>query len=490
MLTGVVDCWWLLIGGVFEILIGRGSGGMTDTAAIPAAKSGSPSAPNDADGQPAAGADLVPLNRSPGFWMLMGYAVVFGVVIAFAALIFLALMKGGTHAWFTLPKIPGWGSGHLWWIAVTAGAGLLVGALRRAFRFPDKIPGTVQEMKEARVEPSTVLQKAAISVVSLAGGASLGPEAAVGAMGGGLGTWVSERRKLSDDLRAANTLSGMSAGFGALLSAPYLATMLITEVGRPKSRRLMDVLIAGLLSSTVAFAVFFPIAGDSFVGLYHLAAYKYHDWQLAAAIPIGLLAGAIALITVVAIGLCTKVAGALIKDSILRALVGGILFGLIGVALPLTLFTGDTALTTVVAEAPILGAGLLVAVVFAKILTFALCQATGFIGGPFFVALFIGGTAGAALHLLIPGLPEALCVTTMMAAMPGALVAAPFSLLLLVVLVTQVGTLETAPVAIAVLTAYLAVSGSGVLMALIRKGQQNAAPSDGATAAKPAPSTP
>jgi hypothetical protein len=44
--------------------------------------------------------------------------------------------------------------------------------------------------------------------------------------------------------------------------------------------------------------------------------------------------------------------------------------------------------------------------------------------------------------------------------------------------VTQIGTLETAPVAMAVLTAYLAVSGSGTLMALVRKGQQKAAPSD------------
>jgi chloride channel protein, CIC family len=429
-----------------------------------------------APGEPSNGrqsaSELTPLNQQPGFWPMMGYAVLFGVVIAFAALIFLAVMKGGTKAWFELPKNPDWFSGNLWWVAVTGGAGLLVGLLRHLLRMPDKIPGSIDEMKDARVEPSGVLPKVVVSVLSLAGGASLGPEAAVGGMGGGLGTWVSERRKLDDELRAANTLSGMSAGFGALLSAPYLATMLVTEVGQPKAQRLMQVLVAGLLSSTVAFAVFYPIAGDSFVGIYHLVPYKFHDWQLAAAIPIGLLAGAIALITVVAIGLCMKVFGGLIKQPIVRPLVGGILFGLIGVALPLTLFTGDSALTTVLHDAPLLGAGLLISVVLAKILTFALCQASGFIGGPFFVALFIGGTAGEALHLVIPGLPEALCVTAMMAAMPAALVAAPFSLLLLVVLVTQIGTLETAPVAMAVLTAYLAVSGSGTLMALIKKGKE------------------
>ena len=71
--------------------------------------------------------------------------------------------------------------------------------------------------------------------------------------------------------------------------------------------------------------------------------------------------------------------------------------------------------------------------------------------------------------MLIPWLPEGLAFTAMLAALPAALVAAPFSLILLAALTTQIGTLQIAPVAVAVLTAYLAVSGSGVLMSLARK---------------------
>ena len=71
--------------------------------------------------------------RSPGFWSLMRNAVVFGVVLAFAALAFLGMVNAGTNLWFTLPKNPGWLDGSLWWVAVTAGAGLLVGVLRRFF---------------------------------------------------------------------------------------------------------------------------------------------------------------------------------------------------------------------------------------------------------------------------------------------------------------------------------------------------------------------
>ena len=123
-----------------------------------------------------------------------------------------------------------------------------------------------------------------------------------------------------------------------------------------------------------------------------------------------------------------------------------------------------------------LGAGLLIAVVFAKILVFAVCEATGFIGGPFLVMLFIGGTAGMAAHVLIPGLPAGLAFTAMFAALPASLVAAPFSLILLGVITTQIGALQIAPVTIAVITAYLAVSGSGLLMALARRQRKPASP--------------
>jgi H+/Cl- antiporter ClcA len=405
----------------------------------------------------------------------MRYAVLFGVVLAFAALAYLGLVSGGTDLWFTLPKDPGWLDGHLWWVAVTAGAGVVVGVLRRVFRLPTKLAGTVEELKDQRVEPSTALQGVAVSLVSLVGGASLGPEAGLGMLGGGLGTWVSERRNLDDDMRGTNTLTGISASYGGLLSSPILATILVLELARPKASRVMDTLVGALLSSTVAFAVFFPIAGSTFVGIYSLPSFEYEDWQLLAAVPLGLVAAALALITALAIAILTRLTARLRERTILCSTIGGIVFGLVGVALPLTLFTGTDQLATIIDDGEALGAGLLIAIVFAKIFVFAVCEATGFIGGPFLVMLFTGGTAGIATHLLIPGVPEGLAFTAMFAALPGSLVAAPFSLILLGVITTQIGALQVAPVTVAVLTAYLAVSGSGLLVSLARRQRKPAA---------------
>ena len=268
----------------------------------------------------------------------------------------------------------------------------------------------------------------------------------------------------------------MSAAYGGLLSSPLLATMLVLEIARPKARQFGGHAGRGAaVRPRSRSPCTFRSRGRRSSGSTRCRRSSTRTGSCSRPFPLGLVAGALALITVVAIGLVTKLIAPLAKRTIVRATIGGVAFGLVGVALPLTLFTGTDQLTTVIHDGAALGAGLLIAVVFAKILVFALCEATGFIGGPILVMLFIGGTAGTVTHLLIPGLPEGLAFTAMFAALPGALVAAPFSVILMGALTTQIGTLQIAPVAIAVLTAYLAVSGTGTLMALANRARKPAA---------------
>jgi hypothetical protein len=61
------------------------------------------------------------------------------------------------------------------------------------------------------------------------------------------------------------------------------------------------------------------------------------------------------------------------------------------------------------------------------------------------------------VHQMFPGMPLGLTFTCMLAAVPGALVSAPFAVVLLAAFMTQVGALQTAPILIAVVTAFLAI---------------------------------
>jgi membrane protein implicated in regulation of membrane protease activity len=63
------------------------------------------------------------------------------------------------------------------------------------------------------------------------------------------------------------------------------------------------------------------------------------------------------------------------------------------------------------------------------------------------------------------GVPLGLAFTCLLAAVPGAVVSAPFSMVLLAAFLTQVGALQTAPILIAVVTAFLAMEGVKYLVA-------------------------
>jgi H+/Cl- antiporter ClcA len=418
----------------------------------------------------------VPVTRQRDFWILMAYAVALGIFGAVAGLAFMGVIGVGGD-WYT-DSNPDWFGGHWWWVAVAAAAGVGVGVLRRLTRLPEQIPGLIDDLKEGEVNPRLVPGIVAVSAVSLIGGASLGPEKALGSMGGGAGSWATRRRGVDGEDRQVNTLAGFAGAYGGLFSSTVLVVMLILEVARPGGERLTKTLVGTIVASSVSFGIYFAIAGAVFLDAYKMPAYEYEDWQLLAGVAFGLLAAVI----VTVLGVVVKLASRLFdrfRSTIVRPMIGGAVFGLVGVALPLSMFTGSDQLETVISDAGTLGVGLLIALVIAKILTFAVCQASGFVGGPIFPALFIGGTAGIAVHEVFTSVPTGLAFTCLLAAVPGSLVMAPFSMVLLAAFLTQVGALQTAPILIAVVTAFLAMEG--VKYRVARRKQPGTVPQQQAT---------
>jgi len=404
-----------------------------------------------------------PVAATRGFWMLMGYAVVLGIFGAFAALVFLGIIGRGAQ-WYSASD-SGWFGGHWWWLAVTVAAGVVVGLLHRLMHLPEQTPGFVADLADEHVDTRLVPGIAVVSAVSLMGGASLGPEKALGAIGGGAGTWLSKRRQLSTDDAQVNTLAGFAGAYSGLFSSPVIIVMMILEVARPGGNQLTKALVGSIVAASVSFGVYFAIAGAFFVDAYQVPTYEYESWQLLVAVGLGLFAAVTVTVLVALIQLMTKLFARMRLPGIAKAALGGLAFGLIGVILPLTMFNGSDQLKTVIHEAGTLGAGLLTVLVIAKMLTFAVSLGSGFVGGPVFPSLFIGGTAGVLVHQMIPGVPLGLAFTCLLAAVPGSLVSAPFAMVLVAAFLTQIGALQTAPILISVVTAYLAMQGVKFLLA-------------------------
>ena len=152
---------------------------------------------------------------------MIGYAVLLGVLGALIGLAFLGVNKVGSR-WFE-PTNLGWFGGKWWSVAVTAGAGLLVGILHHLMRLPDKTPGVLEDLNTGRADPALVPGILVVSAVSLMGGASLGPEKTLGSTVGGAAAWISQRRGLSDEQIQTNTFSGFAGPMAGFCPAPWMS---------------------------------------------------------------------------------------------------------------------------------------------------------------------------------------------------------------------------------------------------------------------------
>ena len=303
----------------------------------------------DHERPPSSSAPAPPFPQTPQFWVLMVYALGLGVFGACAALLFMGVIGLGNN-WYTASD-PGWFGGQWWWVGVTAAAGVVVGLLRRLTHLPAKIPSLIDDLEHAHVDLRSVPGIVAVSAASLIGGASLGPEQALGSMGGGAAEWVSRRRGLDDEDDEVNTLAGFAGAYGGLFSSTVIVVMLILEVARPGGQRMAKTLAATIVSSSVSFGIYFVVAGAFFLDAYQVPSYAFEDWQLLAGIGLGLFAA----VVVTAAGhrdasWRVGMFGRLKVPAIVRPLIGGLVFGVVGVILPLTMFTGSDQLKTVLAD--------------------------------------------------------------------------------------------------------------------------------------------
>ena len=277
-----------------------------------------------------------------------------GIFGACGALLFMGLIGFGNN-WYTASDL-GWFGGQWWWVGVTAAAGVVVGVLRHVTRLPAKIPSLVEDLEQEHVEVRLVPGIMVVSAASLMGGASLGPEQALGSMGGGAAGWASQRRALSDEDKGVNTLAGLASGeAGGLFSSSLVVLMFILEVARPGGQRMAKAVAAMIVSASVSFGIYFVVAGAFFVDAYPVPSYQFEDWQLLAGIGLGLFAAVVVTVLGTAMKLAAGVFGRLKVPAIVRPLIGGLVFGVVGVILPLTMFTGSDQLQDVLKDGGTLG---------------------------------------------------------------------------------------------------------------------------------------
>ena len=391
-----------------------------------------------------------------------------GVPAALLAAAFIAVVHELEHwLWHDLPERLD-ASGPPWYLVLglpVVGACIVLAARRL---LPGE--GGHEPLEGISVQPTPIAHAPGIALAALgtlAFGAVLGPEAPLIALGSVIG--VAAARFARADAAAEKVLStaGSFSAISALFGGPLVAGMLLLEAGVGLGSALIPVLVPGLVAASVGYLVFIGL-GDwggidttalSVPGLPVYDGVLLRD--LVIAVGVGIV---IALLVEVVrrfaarlsgpsrgvIGVTPLLIGGALAVGILALLADGL-----GASSQDVLFSGQDSIPHLIAE----DSGRIVLILLvAKALAFAVCLGCGFRGGPVFPAIFLG-VAVATLAVIAFDISPTLAVAVGTAAGTAAMTRLLFASILFAGLLVGTAGAEAVPAAaLAAVAAWLTMA--------------------------------
>lgn len=328
--------------------------------------------------------------------------------------------------------------------------GLVVGLGWWAFRrWTAPLSGVDDAVRDGtgRLPLREATAEAALQIVAVGVGASLGREGAPRLLGAALAGWLADRTGLGPPQRRTLLACGAGAGLAAVYNVPLGGALFTLEI-LLMSVALRDV-IPALISSSVATAVAWPVLSSA--PTYQVAAVSLHPNEVVFAVVLGPVAG------LFAVGFVRLVGGArtLVPTGWRLPIAVTVVFaglGALAIAYPQLLGNGKGP-----AQLAFDGSQTLVLVailILLKPLATAACLAGGANGGLLTPALslgaLLGALAGGGFSTLWPGTPVTAFAMIGAAAVLAATQRAPLCAIALVLEFTQTGLTLVVPLGIAV----------------------------------------
>lgn len=336
---------------------------------------------------------------------LIGLGAAIGIPAALVAALFLAVVDWCENwLWVDLPDSLGL-SAPPWYLVIGLPiVGALIVWIARAFLPGDGGHSPILGIGGGAIPVRNGVGIALAAFGTLAFGAVLGPEAPLIALGSVVGTAVTPFASKASPragtvLATAGSFSAVSAVFGG----PLVASILLLEAGLSAGAALTPALLPGLVAAAVGYVLIIGLGswgGLDTAGLSvgDLPTYTgTHLLDLVLAIVVGVLAAAtISPVRALAIRVDQRIPHGNRRAMLVGLLAGGAAVGVIAwVATELggvsneVLFSGQAAVPEIITEGSV---GILLIVLAAKALGYAISLGCGFRGGPVFPAIFIGVT--------------------------------------------------------------------------------------------------
>lgn len=384
--------------------------------------------------------------RHPHYLRLLAGSVLIAVPAAFFSWLFVEAFQGlADLLWDVIPDALGANPGGWWTLLITVGGGVAVGAIVRyvpGHGGPGPADGHGiggndggDGREKARAIPGLLVA----AIVSLACGASLGPEMPLFALLGLVGGAVAIALRLPSDMVPTLSLAAIAAMLGAIFGTPVAGAILYLEVAPFAGPALYERLMPALLASTAGYATYKALAGAPFAS-FDLPAYGgFETVDVLWALGIGLAGGAIGIALIYGFRGLDRAVDPLRARPILLGALGGVGIGLVALgAGELTLFSGEHEIEQLLAHPETAGTLLLLA--GGKLVAIAISLATGFRGGRVFPLFFVGAALGLALADLTT-VPPALAIACGMVSVAIPAMRLPLFLILIVAFFTTAAML-------------------------------------------------
>jgi H+/Cl- antiporter ClcA len=402
----------------------------------------------------------MPNSEAMAYVRTLVFAALLGVPVAFAAVLFQTAIHDVIHlVWEVIPDELGWSEPAWWYVVLVLGlAGLAVAA---AVRLPGH--GGHSPLEGLGADPIPPLALASILPAALATlglGLVLGPEGPLIALGLALGAIAVRLLRMEGTGARLLAFAGAFAAVAALFGGPLVAAFLLIEVtaasGKIPAEQIGRALLPGFVAAGTGALVFTGVAGWSGLHQVNLAIPSLPLYDSVRFTDLGwclLMAVVVAFVIVAIRHLAHRIAAQSSLGPTVLLVVAGLSVGVLAVVfravadrpVDLVLFSGQSELPDVVAEG---SAGVLLLLVVAKGLAYALSLGAGFRGGPVFPAIAIGVAAAIAAADLLPGLHTTPAVAAGIAAGTTAVLRVPFTAVLLVTLLMGPSALDVAPIAV------------------------------------------
>ena len=174
-------------------------------------------------------------------------------------------------------------------------------------------------------------------------------------------------------------------------------------------------------------------------------------------VPLALTGLALALLTAVFMKTAAGFFGRLKDRIVLRALLAGAIFSVVGVLAPVMMFSGETQVQTVIDGAAGYGIAVLLIMAVGKLALLSVGFKSGFLGGPTFPLIFASVSVALALNLAFTDVPVAIFVAGIMAGAVYALFRTPLMVVLLTGFMLDAGPTMVALIVLAIATVMIAM---------------------------------